>query len=321
MFKNKTVLVTGGAGFIGSHIIDRCLKEHAKEVICLDNFSGTPDDRYIKHLENNPRFVLINKSINDVRLMKILVEDCDVIFNNAASKLVMSIKNPSIDVKTNVVGNFNILEAIRYSKRQPRLIHASTVSVYGTSNKPFKEDDKRRPNTIYGINKLTADNYIKYYIKNYGLKATILHYCHVYGPRQSSNSIAGVINIMLGDVIKGGVPTVNKPGTQIRCFTYVGDVVEANMFAYKNKKTINAEYNIASKVRMSIKELGNIIIRKYGKPGTKYKIGEARIGECLKPVPNTNKIEKLGFKCETDFETGLDITKKWIDKELKNEKN
>jgi len=321
MFKNKVVLVTGGAGFIGSHIIDRCLKEHADKVICLDNLAGTPDTRYIKHLNDNPKFMFIKGSINNKVLMQTLVEECDVIFNNAASKLVMSINNPSIDVQTNVCGNFNILEAIRYSKRRPRLIHASTVSVYGSSDKPFKEDDKRRPNTIYGINKLTADNYIKYYVHNYNIDATILHYCHVYGPRQSSISIAGVINIMLGKVLKGEQPTVNMPGTQIRCFTYVGDVVEANMFAYKNKKTIGEEYNVASKVRMNMIELVNIIISNYGKQGTKYKIGEPRPGECLKPIPDTSKIEKLGFKCKTEFTKGLDITKKWVDEELKNEKD
>ena len=316
MFKDKIVLVTGGAGFIGSHIIDKCLELNATQVICLDNFVGSNGD-FIKHLKDEPRFHLIRGSINNYELVKYLVDRCDVIFNEAASKLVVSLKNPVADAITNVLGNLTILEAIRHSANNPRIIHASTASVYGSSDKPFNEEHKRNPSTIYGIDKLTADNYYKYYAKNYGVRATILHYCHVFGPRQDYKSEAGVINIFLGKVLKGEAPEVHMPGIQIRCFTYVGDVVNANLLAYKKEETIGQEYNVASKTRISILDLVQKIILKYGTKGMKFKIGEERMGENLRPIPDTSKIEKLGFKESVTFDDGLDITKKWVEEEIK----
>lgn len=318
MFKNKIVLVTGGAGFIGSHIIDNVLKNNCEKVYCIDDFSGGAE-KNISHLKNNERFEFIKGDIANQEIMKPLIEKSDVIFNEAASKLIVSLKNPFIDLQTNLIANFNMLETLRKAKSDARIIHASTGSVYGSSEKPFKENDSKNPSTTYGISKLAADNYYRFYAKEYGIKASILRYFHVFGPRQDYAGEAGVISIFLSRVLQGKSPVVFGTGEQIRCFTYVKDDVNANMLLYKNKSTIGKAYNVAAKTRVSVINLAKTIIEKYGnkKLNLKPEMGPHRMGENLKPIPNTQKIENLGFKESISFEDGLDITKKWIEKDIK----
>ncbi|MBU0459623.1 MAG: NAD-dependent epimerase/dehydratase family protein, partial [Nanoarchaeota archaeon] len=233
MFTDKVVLVTGGAGFIGSHLVEKCLELNAKKVISFDNLCGSTNDN-LAHLRTNPRLVEVKGDIQDYYLIKPYVEEANVIFNQAASKLVVSLKDPSIDVKTNVLGNFNILEIMRKCNSQARLIHASTGSVFGSSEKPFDEDDPMKPSTVYGISKLAAEKYILLYAKEYGLKASVLRYYHVFGPRQDYAGEAGVINIFLSRIWEGKAPQVCGTGEQVRCFTYVKDVVAANLLLYQN---------------------------------------------------------------------------------------
>tara|TARA_Y100000310_G_C20675175_1_gene812629 strand:- start:1240 stop:2208 length:969 start_codon:yes stop_codon:yes gene_type:complete len=315
IFNNKVVLVTGGAGFIGSHLVDRALKEGAEKVISFDNLIGGKLTNH-DHLKSEKRFEFVNGDIKDYDSIKPYVEQSDVIFSEAASKLVVSLKNPMIDVQTNVVGNFNILEILRKSKNNPRIIHASTGSVFGSSDKPFEEDDSKNPSTIYGISKLAAENYYDFYHKNYGINSSVLRYFHVYGPRQDYSGEAGVISIFLSRVLAGKNPLVCKPGSQIRCFTYVQDDVDANLLLYKNKSSIGQTYNVASKARISIIDLAQMICDKYGNGNVKPEIIAPRMGENLKPIPNTSKIERLGFKESVNFEEGLDITKKWVEKDM-----
>ena len=317
MFENKVILVTGGAGFIGSHIVDRCLKEGAEKVISFDNLIGGKLGNHA-HLEKEPRFEFVKGDIKDYDKIKPFIEQSDVIFNEAASKLVVSLKDPMVDVQTNVVGNFNILEILRKSSNNPRIIHASTGSVFGSSEKPFKEEDPKNPSTIYGISKLAAERYFKFYHKEYGIKSTVLRYFHVFGPRQDYSSDAGVISIFLSRVLKGLEPGVCSPGTQIRCFTYIDDDVDANLLLYKNNSSIGEAYNVASKTRLSIIDLAKMIIDKYGKEGMKAEIVAPRMGENMRPIPDTTKIEALGFKEKVSFEEGLEKTKEWIVEDMKN---
>lgn len=314
LFKNKIVLVTGGAGFIGSHLVDRALALNAEKVISLDNLSGG-SKHYHKHLIFNERFEFVQADIQDEKI-KQYVEQSDIIFNEAASKLVVSLKNPFIDVQTNVVGTFNILEMLRKSESNARIIHASTGSVFGSSDKPFEETDAQRPSTVYGISKIAAEKYFLLYQKEYGLKASVLRYFHVFGPRQDYTGEAGVISIFLSRVLSGLQPVVCGSGEQIRCFTFVKDVVDANLLLYNNNNTIGEDYNVASKTRISVLELANLIIKKYGPSGMKPIMGPPRMGENLKPIPNTSKIEKIGFKESLSFESGLDITKNWIHNDM-----
>ena len=316
LFKNKVVLVTGGAGFIGSHLVDNALELGAEKVICYDNLIGTNNSlSNIIHL-NTPRFKFVKADIKDYQEIKPLVEESDIIFNEAASKLVVSLKDPTIDVQTNVVGNFNVAEILRKSESDARIIHASTGSVFGSSDKPFEETDSMHPSTVYGISKLSAEKYFLLYHHLYGLKATVLRYFHVFGPRQDYTGEAGVVGIFLSRVLRGLPPQVCGTGEAIRCFTFVNDVVDANVMLYKNNSSIGQDYNVASRNRVSVLQLANQVIAKYGPPGMKPEFIAPRLGENLKPIPNTRKIENLGFRESVTFDDGMERTKQWIASEI-----
>ncbi len=319
LFKNKIILITGGAGFIGSHICDKALEEGAEKVICVDNFIANTQ-KNIEHLRNKERFEFEFEfgDVADTKFITSLVKKSDVIFHEAASKFITCLKTPRVDLDTNIVGTFNILEAAKDTKI--RIIHASTGSVFGSAESPkhsMKEDYVKNPTSMYGISKLSAENYVLYYAKEFGVKATSLRYFHVYGPRQDFTGEAGVVSIFLSKVLSGKAPVIYGSGNQIRCFTYVKDDVNANILLYKNNNTIGETYNVASKNRIKVSQLAEIIIKKYGNDKMKPVHGPPRKGENMWPIPDTSKIEKLGFEAKMAFEQGLELTKQWVEKELK----
>lgn len=315
---NKVVLVVGGAGFIGSHIVDRALQLGAEKVVSFDNYSGVIADN-LAHLKADKRFISMRGDLRNFEDIKKAVEGADLILNQATSKLVTSIKDPMADVMTNTVGNMNLLEAIRKSGSSARVVHASTGSVFGDAQTPYNDmTSVKEPTTIYGANKLAAEHYHLYFAKEYGIKSSIVRYYHVYGERQDSRLGAGVINLFLSNVLTGKEPTVCGKGDAIRCFTYVKDCAEANFLVANSNNAIAKRYNVGSKVRMSVLELAEMVAQKYGKPGMKPKFIAERTGEVLKPIPDTKMIEELGFKESVTFEEGLERTKQWIAEQIKN---
>ncbi len=316
MFNNKVVLVTGGAGFIGSHIVDRCLDLGAEKVISFDNKIGTILNNHA-HLDMNDKFKFVKGDITKAEEIKPSVEEADFIFSEATSKQVMSLKNPLLDVEINAFGNLQLLELIRNSSNNPRIVHASTGSVFGDSTIPYNDfTSMKKPATVYGINKLAAEHYHLLYTKEHGIRSSIVRYYHVFGPRQVGK--AGVINIFLSRVLNGLAPKICGTGEALRCFTYVRDSADANFLIAQSNNTIGKRYNAASKTRMTVLELANKIISKYGPPEMKPEFIESRRGEVLKPVPDTKPIEELGFKETLTFDEGLDLSKKWISEDMEN---
>lgn len=314
-FKDKIVLVTGGAGFIGSNLTERLLNLGTKKVYVLDNFvSGKLEN--IEHLMGFNNFQLIEGDVRDYNLIKSLVRKSDFIFHLAASKLVVSRENPKVDLETNIIGTFNILEVSRLNKKV-RIIHASTGSTLGSSSKPMKEDHHPKPTTLYGISKLTAEHYCLFYAREFDVKVSIIRYFHVFGPHQDYSGKAGVVNIFLSKVLQGKPPIINGTGRQVRCLTYVQDDVDATLLIARKSEAIGQIYNIASPTRIKVRDLAYLIIRKYGRDGLKPVYGPARPGENLRPIPDTRKIEKLGFKARFSFNEGLELTKQWIENDLK----
>ncbi|MBS3151255.1 NAD-dependent epimerase/dehydratase family protein [Candidatus Woesearchaeota archaeon] len=311
LLKEKTVLVTGGAGFIGSHLVDRCLKEGAGKVKILDNLNSGKVER-LKDAINDQRVEFIQGSITDYALTRYLVQKSDYVFHEAAAKLVHSLKAPFSDIETNVLGSSMILEAARGSSRT-KIIHASTGSVLGSSidRTPMKEESPKNPSTVYGISKNAVESYCKYYAKNFGIDVRVLRYFHVFGPREDPEGEVGVISIFLSRILKGESPIVFG-GKQLRCFTYIDDIVEANMLMLRHEsETVGEVYNVASKTRISIEDLAKKLIRKYN-PGLEITYRPERLGENYYPVPDTTKIEQLGFRESISFEEGIDRTAEWI---------
>ncbi len=313
-YQGKTILVTGSAGFIGSHLCDRLLEAGARRVIGLDNLVAGSRVNMEGALQQSA-FEFVQGDVRDAGLMNQLIADVDVVFHLAASKLVVSRNNPLIDLETNIVGTFNILSAAR--GRNVRVVYASTGSTLGSSEKPMEEGHVKRPTTLYGISKGTAEEYCLFFSREFGLKTTIIRYFHVYGPRQDYDGAAGVINIFLSRALRGLPLYVHGSGEQIRCFTYVLDDVAATMFLGEHEETVGEIYHVASTVRMKVVDLARVIRDKYGVKGVEVVHDEARPGENLRPVPTTEKIEALGFQVHTEFDAGLETTRRWIETDLR----
>jgi UDP-glucose 4-epimerase len=314
---DKTILVTGGAGFIGSHLADESLRRGAGKVIVLDNFVGG-SRKNLRHLRDDDRLTIAAGDVRDIDTVAPLVREADVIFHEAASKLVVSDARPRIDLETNIVGTFNILQAIRGTDKL--LLHASTGSVLGSAPEgAMQEDHPKRPTTLYGISKGCAENYVQFYAREYGVRAAIIRYFHVCGPRQDYDGEAGVVSIFIGRVVRGMPPVVFGSGEQIRCFTYVLDDVAANFLLLEHLargELLGEIYNLASKTRTSVLDLARMVIDRYGPSGMEPEFAPPRPGENLRPIPDTSKIEALGFHETVTFDEVLDITKKWVEEDL-----
>lgn len=316
--KNKIVLVTGGAGFIGTNLVERLIGLGIKKVYVLDNFIAGKLEN-ITHLRAFKNFCLIRGDVRDYRLIKSLVVKSDYVFHLAASKLVVSMERPRLDLETNIIGTFNILEAARLNKKV-RIIHSSTGSTLGSSSKPMSENHHPQPTTLYGISKLSAEHYCLFYAREFGVKVSVIRYFHVYGPYQDYSGKAGVVNIFLSRVLKNRPPIINGRGEQIRCLTYVQDDIDATLLIAMKKDTSGQIYNVASPTRIKVKDLAHLIIKKYGEKKLKPIYGPPRSGENLRPIPDTAKIKRLGFKSKYSLEKGLELTKKWIQGDLKKRK-
>lgn len=316
--RGARVLVTGAAGFIGSHLIDALLARGAAGIVGLDNLvAGRMEN--LTHLAQEKRFRFVWGDVQDAGLVEREVGEADVVFHLAASKLVVSRDNPRVDLGTNIVGSFNVFEAakIALSKgRKVRVVHASTGSTLGSSEKPMREDHEKRPTTLYGISKGSAEEYGLFFQREFGVPVSIVRYFHVYGPRQDYDGAAGVINIFLGRILTGQAPLIHGSGEQIRCFTFVGDDVAATMHLATDPRAEGEIFHVASTVRISIKDLAELLIKRYAKSSLAPIYDEARPGEAMRPVPDTSKITALGFHVQTPFEEGLDKTCEWVRQDL-----
>lgn len=315
--KGRHVLVTGGAGFIGSHIVDACLERGAAGVVSLDNYvNGSA--RNLQHLRSEPRFRAESGDVRDIDTLRPLVKAADIIFHEAASKLVVSRTRPRIDMETNIIGTFNILECLKGTAKL--MVHASTGSVLGnTDDEAMREDHPQNPTTLYGISKGTAERYVRFYAAEFGVRACIVRYFHVFGPRQEYGGEAGVVSIFLGRVLKGRSPVIFGTGEQVRCFTYVRDDVAANFLlldGLAEGRFCGEVFNCASRTRISVLELAEMIIRKYGSEDMAPEFAPARPGENLRPIPDTARIESIGFRESVTFEEGLALTKEWVRNDL-----
>lgn len=297
--------VTGGCGFIGSHLVEELSKEH--EVIVIDDLSSG-SLKNIQGLEVE----FVKGSITDLKLLKQVFVDVDVVFHLAALVSVQeSIKNPIKTNNVNVNGTLNVLIAAR-DRNVRKVVFSSSCAVYGdTDELPINEVSKPNPKSPYAVTKLAAENYCKVFHEVYGLKTTILRYFNVYGPKQDVNSeYAAVIPEFIRRILNGIPPTIYGDGKQTRDFVFVKDVVRANIVAAKSNKT--GIFNIASGKGVSIIELAQIISKIVGK-NLKPTHDKPREGDIRHSVGDISKAKKvLGFKPEYSIEEGLKETIEWF---------
>jgi UDP-glucose 4-epimerase len=257
----ERILVTGGAGFIGSHIVDRLMKE-GFDITVIDNFNtGSPENISQHHQKKN--FHLIEGDIRDINIVRKTLKDTDLVFHEAAlASPTFSIKDPILTDQINVEGTLSLLKA-SCDLNVKRFIHASSAAVYGDTKSPeMKEDDLLRPMSPYGVSKLAAENYVRVFQKLYGLETVSLRYFNVYGPRQKVDvhgSYGGVISIFINRILKGLPPTIHGDGEQTRDFVYIDDVVEANILAMNHNSAAGESFNIATGKNTSINQIAQIL--------------------------------------------------------------
>lgn len=306
----RRALVTGGAGFIGSHLCD-ALADAGLEVVCVDDLSAGSTSN-VEHLTARPGFRFVQADVADAPAIEGAMKGVDVVFHNAACKKGLAVVDPSRDVQTNVRGTLNIVEAARKAGVR-RIVHASTGSVYGEAiSFPQDEDHPLRPVSLYGIDKLAGESIVLLWGRDYGIETSVLRYFHVYGPRQSAGDYGGVIAIFAKRLLEGSTPTIFGDGSQQRSFTYVGDVVRANLLAATSADAVGRVFNCASGLRITILELFNQLAGLAGRQGVEPQFEAWAQGDIRIFDVSNRRIGELGLTEWTSFEKGLDRTFAWF---------
>ncbi|MEM3171786.1 MAG: SDR family oxidoreductase [Candidatus Hadarchaeales archaeon] len=299
------ILVTGGAGFIGSHTVDLLLSQ-GYEVTVLDDFSSGKRENLAVHLEK-PSFKLVRGDIRDSEAVGKAMEGVEAVIHEAALVSVpLSFERPERVREINVMGTLHLLEACA-RKGVRRFIYASSASVYGEpKHLPVAEDHPPSPLSPYAESKLRAEWECLRFFRERGLETVCLRYFNVYGPRQGGGEYAGVIVRFLERLKKDLPPLIHGTGEQTRDFVYVGDVARANLLALISPRAPGQVLNIGTGRETSILELCSLLLKLTGKEGMKPIHGSPRRGDIKRSVADVRKAkEVLGFEAKTTLEEGL----------------
>jgi len=311
--QDMRVLVTGGAGFIGSHLAEHLVSLGAKVLVVDDMSNGTPENL----LAVRDRIILRVGSVVDGELVDDLVRQHqpEMIFHMAARNLVLSIRNPRDDALVTIIGLLNLLEATRKTDGTEVFVHSSTGSVYGEPIQfPQTESHPRIPSSPYGVSKMAAEEYLRVWNKLYSTKYVGLRYYNVYGPRQSANESTGggVIPVFANRLLAGQPLTVEGSGKQQRCFTYVSDVAKSNLVSALNKKCWCDFYNIATNERVDILSLAKLMMEVSG-VRVPIEFGPARPGDIMKFDPSIElAARRIGYTPKVSLRDGLRVYVEWL---------
>ncbi len=305
-------LVTGGAGFIGSHLVERLVTD-GHSVTVFDNFT-TGRYENIAHLEGS-RLRVVEGDICDVTALKRVTRGKDFVLHQAARPSVArSVADPVASNEVNVRGTMNVLEAARSNARTvKRVVYASSSSVYGdTPTLPKAETMPTQPMSPYAVSKLAAENYCRAYFLNYGLETVALRYFNVFGPRQDpSSDYSAVIPKFVTALLGRSKPVIYGDGKQTRDFTFVANVVEANLQACTANKAPGGAFNVACGSRVPIGGLLNMIGELLGK-SREPRLKETRSGDVRHSLADITKAEEvLGYRVRVDLREGLRRTVEW----------
>lgn len=304
-------VVTGGAGFIGSNLVDRAIAD-GWEVLVVDDFS-TGKESNIEPALASGGCRLVTGDICDIDLAKLFGGfGCDVVFHLAAQADVrVSVKDPLADARTNVLGTVAVLEAAAKAGCRRVVFASSGGTIYGEPEElPVVETHRQAPLSPYGIAKKAGHDYLYYYSRVHGLSGVSLALANVYGPRQDPWGEAGVVAILAGMMLKGERPVLYGDGTQTRDFVYVDDVVDAFLSAAEHG---DAEVvNIGTGVQTRILDLYAAIARLTGF-GEEPSFAPKRMGELMHVALDPSRAgEVLGWYPKTPLDTGLSKTVEWL---------
>lgn len=297
------ILVTGGAGFIGSHLCEHLLNKG--EVVCLDNFDPYYNPlvkrKNIEMFMENPKFELVEGSILDRQLLSRVFEDVDYVFHNAAQAGVqVSVENPGKTHEVNATGTLKVLKAATDSGVQ-KVINASSSSVYGkVSYLPFDEEHPNVPLSPYGASKLVAEHYCRVFNEIYGMGTVSLRYFTVFGPKMRPDL---AINIFTRKALNNEPIEIFGDGEKTRDFTFIDNIIDANMRAMKHGSGV---YNIGGGERVSINELADKIIAILGSE-SKIIYSESVKGDAEHAWSDVSKARReLGYEPKVGLDEGLE---------------
>jgi UDP-glucose 4-epimerase len=290
-------IVTGGAGFIGSHIVD-ALVARGDEVAVLDNFASGRRENVIDAAE-----------LREQDIREPFQVEADVVFHFAAQADVrVSVERPGYDAAVNILGTINVLEAARAARA--KVVFASTGgAIYGECERPAPEDAPRQPLAPYGTSKLCGEEYLATYNRLYGTRHVSLRLGNVYGPRQDPHGEAGVVAIFLSRLRDGRPPRVFGDGEQVRDYVYVGDVVRAALAAAEHSGGV---YNVGTGLATSVLELAAACQRVTGSE-LAHEFADPRRGELQRSVLDPSAAAReLDWRPEVELDRGLRETWDWI---------
>ncbi len=296
------VLVTGGAGFIGSHLVDRLVQE-GNQVVVIDNLSTG------KRKQVNKKAVLYKMDIRNKRIERIFRKERPLIMVHLAAQMNvrLSTADPGFDADVNILGTLNLLEhAVQQGVRKVTFA-SSGGAVYGEQEVyPSAESHRTDPMSPYGISKLAGEKYLAYYTNTAGLRHVVLRFGNVYGPRQEPEGEAGVIAIFAKLMLEGGQPIINGTGKQTRDFVYVDDVVESIMATIG--EDIQGTFNVGTGQESTVNECYGIIKTLTGS-SCKDLFGAAKKGEQLRSVLDVARLkEQFGWDPQVSLPEGLKMT-------------
>lgn len=296
------ILVTGGAGFIGSNVADTYIAAGHKVVIVDNLFMGNKKNV-------NPKAKFYKLDIRDKKLGSIIKKEGIEVINHHAAQISVpdSVKNPVFDADINIRGTLNLLEAARHNKIRKFIFVSSGGTVYGSKVKlPATEDNPLTAESPYGVSKVAGEHYMRFYSSQFGIKYTILRYSNVYGPRQIQHGEAGVVAIFIKMIMEGKTPTIFGGGKCIRDYVFAGDVARASVLALE--KGDNDAFNIGTGIQTDVNQLYACIQKATGfdRPAQQAPYREGDLPANYLDASKAASV--LGWKSEVSLEQGIKLT-------------
>jgi UDP-glucose 4-epimerase len=306
----QRIIVTGGAGFIGSNVVRRLLTEGARVVVLDDFYTGDKNNLPT----GEPNLEVVRGSVTDFELVRGVVEGASLVFHLAARNIIVSTRNPREDYEVNIGGTLNVLLAARETS-VPRVVYSSSTSVYGNPRYlPINEDDATNMLSPYAVSKFAGENYCKAFYESYGMSSAVVRYSNVYGVAQRpDNPYCGVVSKFFESAMNGEPPRIHGDGEQTRDFTYIDDVVEATLLAGISPKADGQVYNVGTGREVTINQLARAIIEITGARVEPTYVDRRDIDNIRRRVVNIEKIRReLRWLPNFTVEQGLRRTYQWL---------
>jgi len=307
-FTGKTVLVTGGAGFIGSNVVCRIARTGGKVIVLDDLFTGD-----LSNIDEGIPYEFIKGSVTDYNLVRDLMARCDYVAHLAARNIIISTKNPFEDYSTNIGGTLNILMAARETKPK-RIVYSSSASIYGNPKiLPILEDETPLTFSPYSVSKLAGENYCYAFYETFFVPVTVVRYSNIYGPRQKIlPTRIGVISKFIRDAEAGKTLQVHGDGHQTRDFTYVDDAVEGTLMALLSPRSEGMIFNMGTGSETSVLTLVHQIAELVGGNVKVEHIDRRDIDNIRRRVLNIERIRtRLRWQPQVTLREGLRRTVAW----------